>query len=369
MKYNIILFLFIVNLNVFGQQKSKLTLIYPEVFKYDTLLISNEKHIVLKETSKIMHEGKNISTYTIQDNPENKISLYSIYFGGKSVISRDTLYFNGRGNNMKIEIANSFELRKDYALKMDNCYNFEELWQRYTQGLDSAENNYDSNYINTSNGVYSVTNYKEEFTLNFLTENLENPNSTYLLGMFTMNQINYPNYDRIKLFYEQVLKETIKEQNLKNWIEERIEKINELKEGKLAPLFSFHTYDGLYIKGDSLRGKTILLTFWATWCPPCRAEFPSLRQINDKFKNEDFVFISVSMDADSLKALEMIKKENLSWLNVINDNRISKSFKINPIPAIFLINNEGVIEYNSIERRDKTDLKILKEILKEKYKL
>lgn len=368
MKYFNILFLIILHLNVFGQQKTTLTLIYPEGFIYDTLLVSNKKRTVLKENSKIISKGKIISTYAIQESPGNELSFFLLYFGGNSVNIRDTLSFYGRGKNIKIEIGNSFALRENYALKMDNCFNFEELWQRYTQGLDSAENNYDPNYINTFNEVYSVTNYKEEFTLNFLTENLENPNSTYLLGMFTMNQINYPNYDRIKLFYEQVLKETIKEQNLKNWIEERIEKINELKEGKLTPLFSFHTYDGLYIKGDSLRGKTILLTFWATWCPPCRAEFPSLREINDKFKNEDFVFISVSMDADSLKALEMIKKENLSWLNVINDNRISKSFKINPIPAIFLINNEGVIEYNSIERRDKTDLRILKEILKEKYK-
>lgn len=365
MKYSIVLFLFIVNLNVFGQQKSMLTLVYPEGFIYDTLLVSNEKRMVLKETSKIISKGKIISTYAIQKSHEKELSFFSIYFGGKSVNKRDTLYFDGRGKNMKVEIVNSFELRENYALKINNCYNFEELWQRYTQRLGS-ENNYDDDYINKSMDGYSITNYKEEFTLNFITENLENPNSAYLLGMFTMNQKNYPNYDRIKLFYKQVLKETIKEQSLRNWIEERIEKINELKEGKTAPSFSAHTYDGQYINSDSLRGKTILLTFWATWCPPCREEFPSLREINDKFKNENFVFISVSMDADSIKAAEMIEKENLSWLNVINNNQISKNFKINPIPAIFLINTEGVIEYNSIERREKPGLQVLKKILSAK---
>lgn len=349
---------------VFGQQKSTLTLVYPKDFAYDTVLVSNEARSVLKETSKTYKGEEIISTYTFHKSPNHEL-FFSIYFGGEFVNIRDTLYFNGRGKNMKVEIGNSFELRENYPLIMDNCYNFEELFQRYSQRLDSMTNNYDATYVNKSIDGYSITDYKEEFTLNFIKENLENPNAVYLLSMFIINRLNYPNYDRIILFYEEVLKPTIKEPGLRNWIEIRIENINDLKEGKTAPSFSTRTYDGIYLNSDSLRGKNILLTFWATWCPPCIEEFPWLREINDRFKNEDLVMISVSVDnhKDSVKAVNMINKENLHWLHVINDERIKKAFQINPIPMIILINAEGVIEFNSLQRSDKPRLKGLNEIL------
>jgi thiol-disulfide isomerase/thioredoxin len=69
----------------------------------------------------------------------------------------------------------------------------------------------------------------------------------------------------------------------------------------MAPPFSIVTMDGQHISFDDLQGKVVLIDFWATWCAPCQASVPHMREIAKKFQDQPLVILSVSLDNDEQK--------------------------------------------------------------------
>ncbi|NLE29733.1 MAG: redoxin domain-containing protein, partial [Phycisphaerae bacterium] len=121
-----------------------------------------------------------------------------------------------------------------------------------------------------------------------------------------------------------------------------------LKTGTTAPDFEVKTLDGKTIKLSDLKGKYVLLDFWATWCGPCVAEMPHLKEIHKKFgSDEHFVMISLSLDnsPDDLKSF--VEKNDLKWLQGYlgkwADTKVPANYGVNSIPSIFLIDPDGKI--------------------------
>lgn len=105
---------------------------------------------------------------------------------------------------------------------------------------------------------------------------------------------------------------------------------------------------GKILKLSDLKGKVVLVDFWASWCGPCRAENPNVVKVYEKFKNKGFTIYSVSLDEDAAKWKEAIAKDNLSWTNHVSDLKGWKSsvvanFGIEGIPYTVLLNKEGKI--------------------------
>lgn len=102
--------------------------------------------------------------------------------------------------------------------------------------------------------------------------------------------------------------------------------------------FSLHHFKGK---------KYILIDFWASWCAPCREEIPFLKMIYDKYKNQDFEIVSISIDDDLDKWRNAIKKENIEeWSNystVQNNSSAKKDYFVNGIPHKILIDKNGKI--------------------------
>lgn len=122
--------------------------------------------------------------------------------------------------------------------------------------------------------------------------------------------------------------------------------VKNLKVGDPIPDFTFKTLDDREINTADLRGKFLLLDFWATWCGPCIAESPNLKALYEKFgKNPAFLMIGLSKDATPEAPREYTKKENLSWIQgfIGPDETISPQFGINGIPSIWLVSPEGKI--------------------------
>lgn len=136
----------------------------------------------------------------------------------------------------------------------------------------------------------------------------------------------------------------------------------------MSPVFFAHTITGKSLNLNLLSGKNILLIFWASWCGPCLKEAPILKKIHDEYESNNFVMISVSLDKDSIKMIDAIRKYEMNWDQVFNNQRIIEQFHVNPIPHLFLIDENGRIIFDSIEENDTNSLSNLKQLLDEKFR-
>ncbi len=123
-----------------------------------------------------------------------------------------------------------------------------------------------------------------------------------------------------------------------------------VKQGSEAPNINLPNPDGKNIDLKSLRGKVVLLDFWASWCGPCRRENPNVVNVYNKYKDKGFTVYSVSLDRpgglENWKAA--IAADKLSWPNHVSDlqhwNSIAgRTYGIQSIPMSYLLNKEGVI--------------------------
>lgn len=122
-----------------------------------------------------------------------------------------------------------------------------------------------------------------------------------------------------------------------------------LNPGKMAPVFEELGVDRKTTYSlASLKGKVVLIDFWASWCGPCRKENPNVVKTYEKYKNDGFTVMSVSLDTDKDKWNAAIKQDKLTWDNHVSDlggwnSRVGKLYGVNSVPFTVLIDQEGKI--------------------------
>jgi len=121
----------------------------------------------------------------------------------------------------------------------------------------------------------------------------------------------------------------------------------EMARAKMAPAFAVTTLDGHRISLDDLKGKVVLIDFWATWCGPCREALPHMQLIARKFQGQPLVILSVSMDSEENKWKEFVAKNGMTWMNCRDgrfDGPMAKLFDVHAIPSTFTIDADGVLQ-------------------------
>jgi len=119
---------------------------------------------------------------------------------------------------------------------------------------------------------------------------------------------------------------------------------------KAAYNFTLTGLDRSTLDFETLKGKVVFINMWATWCPPCVAEMPSIQSMYDKYKdNPNVVFAMVSFDKDPKKAENFVDKKDFSMpIYFPNATQIPKVYESNGIPTTFVIDKEGYIAYKKI---------------------
>jgi thiol-disulfide isomerase/thioredoxin len=113
-----------------------------------------------------------------------------------------------------------------------------------------------------------------------------------------------------------------------------------------APNFTITTLDGESLSLESLRGKIVLIDFWATWCGPCLAATPGLARLHKKFGGQPFVILGISADKSAENWRAFIESKKLTWAHYLDSKRmVADRFGVNGYPTYILLDHEGIIRY------------------------
>jgi thiol-disulfide isomerase/thioredoxin len=128
----------------------------------------------------------------------------------------------------------------------------------------------------------------------------------------------------------------------------------------------FTAVDGRKVNVAEMKGKVVLIDFWATWCGPCMAELPNVKAAYAKLNPKGFEIVGISFDQDKDKLEKTLKKEGMTWVQYFDgegwQNKFGELYGIKSIPAMWLVDKKGNLR--DINARDGLEAKVEK-MLKE----
>jgi peroxiredoxin len=114
--------------------------------------------------------------------------------------------------------------------------------------------------------------------------------------------------------------------------------------GFAAPDFTLETRNGETISLSALRGQVVLVNFWATWCPPCRAEMPAIQHVYERYQDQGFTVLAVDVGEADAQVAAFADEQGLTFPILLDrDTSVSHRYQVRAMPSTFFIDRSGVV--------------------------
>ncbi len=295
------------------------------------------------DTLTVNKDGTYFSTYKPKEPGYYRLNFFqtqfvTLLFGDADI----TVNVDGSDPNGWYEVKGS--------KTMDQLANLDKSVQAFNTEASGLDEQYRQAY--SKGNKSKMDSLQAEFAQKQKALNLEVKQKIRAMGtsIALIQAVNYLDMDNDFNFIDSVAKvvdKNIPDYKIKREFMEKINQIRGLAVGAVAPEIALPDPDGNIIKLSSLRGKYVLIDFWAAWCGPCRREIPNVARMYQKYGGKNFEILGVSLDRNKADWVKAIKDENMTWKQVSDlkyfNSEAAREYNINAIPATYLIDKDGKI--------------------------
>jgi thiol-disulfide isomerase/thioredoxin len=354
----------------FCQQTFTLKISLPDTFSLNKLSVSYSDGLTSKDLEKndVKHEivisGNLHSLYgsvnlTLEADSVSGYSFETFFFGP----GNSSIIVSGGNNFTDARLSNVFNAKENGKDRMEAYIDQE---RKAVIGY-MREN--ESKFASNRDLLYEAGNkvntmYRKQFS--FIQKNAAAFYSFRLYhDLYTPLQRFLP-MDTLMMVYRQ-FPDSFKVTEEGQYLLSILRKQDSTKNLSIASDFNVLDINGKAIHLKQLKGKYVILDFWATWCGPCMKEMPSLVRISSQYPENKLAFISVSLDRDTLAYTRVRHNLPATWIYIFGDESIIGSYGVTAIPEFYLIDPDGRIIFKCRNGRPEEYTK-LEELLKERLK-
>lgn len=305
--------------------------------KLDSTQLGADGSFSLKST-----ERDRGSFFTLNIADRQKVVL--LVEGGENLnVQADGTTRDAKGNGGKAEVAGSKNM--EYYAQLDKLMQaFAAKVTVWNEEYAAAEEKKDTRKIAEIQQNFTKADQERLTAIKGMLPEM----GTSLVALFAANNFLNPDTDleTLKKLADEYEKVQPTPTLAKGFIGQ-IKRIAGVSVGQEAPDFTLNSPEGKPVSLSSLRGKYVLIDFWASWCGPCRMENPNVVRMYDKFKDKGFDIYGVSLDDNEKSWKAAITKDNLKWQHGSElkkwNSGVAQTYGVNAIPATFLIDKDGKI--------------------------
>jgi peroxiredoxin len=296
--------------------------VIPGPFDFYTITIEDQQVVLLTDSSE---------SVTVTGNTEDLLGSYDIEGSEHSKVLRD--YYTGT-----LEFRNQLDSIQKAFQTVAQTAN-EEQKQQMIDAFDRIRGDY------------------QKYQVAYVTDHASSPACISILGEMNPEE-NLDLFKKVHSEIAPVFSGHVYYGMLGNQIAEAERKtaaMAKLKPGSIAPDIELPNPEGKNVALSSLRGKVVLIDFWASWCKPCRVENPNVVKMYNEYRGQGFEIFGVSLDRDKDKWVQAIKQDGLTWPQVSDlqfwNSAAAQLYNVSSIPHTVLIDREGKIIANGLRGR------------------